>query len=53
MIANKLEDDQYQLKEKLVSAAHLIDQTVESVQKISAKLRPGILDELGLIPAIE
>ena len=31
----------------------LIDQIVERVQTISAKLRPGMLDELGLIPAIE
>jgi len=31
----------------------LIDQAVDSVQQISAKLRPGILDELGLTAAIE
>jgi signal transduction histidine kinase len=31
----------------------MIDASVESVQKISSKLRPGILDELGLIAAIE
>ena len=31
----------------------MIDSSVESVQKISSKLRPGILDELGLIAAIE
>ncbi len=53
LIANKLNDDQQHLKDKLESASQLIDQTVDSVQKISAKLRPGILDELGLIPAIE
>ncbi|MFC2088640.1 PAS domain S-box protein, partial [Calditrichota bacterium] len=53
LISNKLRNDQQLLKNKLDSASKLIDQTVESVQKISAKLRPGILDELGLIPAIE
>ena len=31
----------------------MIDDTVEKVQRITAKLRPYILDELGLIPAIE
>ncbi len=31
----------------------LIDQIVDRVQKISSKLRPDLLDELGLIPAIE
>jgi signal transduction histidine kinase len=31
----------------------LIDETVKTVRRISAKLRPGILDDLGLIPALE
>ena len=53
LISNKLEDHQSHLKEKLLSASKLIDQTVENVQRIASKLRPGILDELGLIPAIE
>jgi two-component system, NarL family, sensor histidine kinase UhpB len=30
-----------------------LEETVESVQRIASELRPGILDELGLIPAIE
>ncbi len=49
----KLLPQQNEQKEKLDYACTLIDRTVESVQQISAKLRPGILDELGLIPAIE
>ncbi|MGE5438249.1 MAG: histidine kinase [Bacteroidota bacterium] len=53
LFANKLRDDQKYLKEKIESASKVIDKTVESVQRISAKLRPGILDDLGLIPAIE
>ncbi|MGE5354291.1 MAG: histidine kinase [Acidobacteriota bacterium] len=53
LLSNKLRDDQSYLKEKIESASKVIDKTVESVQRISAKLRPGILDELGLIPAIE
>jgi len=53
LVANKINPGKYDLKEKIVSIIDLIDQTVESVQKISAKLRPGILDELGLIAAIE
>ncbi len=31
----------------------LIDQTIESVRRISTELRPRILDELGLIAAVE
>jgi signal transduction histidine kinase len=41
------------LKDKLDYASGLIDSTVGKVQRITAKLRPNILDELGLIPAIE
>jgi PAS domain S-box-containing protein len=53
LLLNKLKLNQSELREKIGSIIELIDQTVESVQKISAKLRPGILDELGLVPAIE
>lgn len=53
LLSNKLREDQSYLKEKIESASRVIDRTVESVQRISAKLRPGILDDLGLIPAIE
>jgi|WetSurMetagenome_2_1015567.scaffolds.fasta_scaffold53362_3 PAS domain S-box-containing protein len=53
LLGNKLNPDQTLLKEKVNSLTNLIDQSVESVQKISSQLRPGILDELGLIAAIE
>lgn len=53
LIANKLNNEQGVLKDKINSLLHLIDSSVESVQKISSQLRPGILDELGLIAAIE
>jgi signal transduction histidine kinase len=48
-----LREDQKDLKEKINSLSKVIDESVESVQRITSKLRPGILDELGLIPAIE
>ena len=53
LLANKLNKNQQALKEKINSLSDMIDASVESVQKISSKLRPGILDELGLIAAIE
>lgn len=53
LLANKLNSNQESLKQKINSLTDMIDASVESVQKISAKLRPGILDELGLIAAIE
>jgi PAS domain S-box-containing protein len=35
------------------SLLHSADTTIESVQRIMTELRPAILDDLGLIPAIE
>ena len=53
LLINKLRKDQTFLRKKIDSILQMIDQAVEVVQKISAKLRPGVLDELGLISAIE
>jgi signal transduction histidine kinase len=35
------------------SVMNLIDQTIQSVRRISTELRPGVLDDLGLVAAIE
>lgn len=40
-------------KEKLSEMISLIDETVKTVRRISRDLRPGILDDLGLIAALE
>ncbi len=37
---------------QLESTRQLLDQTIREVQRISHSLRPGVLDDLGLIPAI-
>lgn len=42
-----------QLNERLDKIQELIDKLISSVQRISSELRPAILDDLGLIPAIE
>ncbi|MHA1873410.1 MAG: response regulator [Candidatus Heimdallarchaeaceae archaeon] len=42
-----------QFLKKIKSMSHLIDDTIKTVQKISAELRPRLLDDLGLVPAIE
>jgi len=41
------------LLQRIRSMSALIDKTVLMVQQISSELRPGVLDDLGLIPAIE
>ena len=38
---------------KTVSMSALVDSTITIVQKVAARLRPGILDDLGLIAAME
>jgi PAS domain S-box-containing protein len=44
LLANKLREDQKDLKEKINGLSKVIDDSVESVQRITSKLRPGILD---------
>jgi PAS domain S-box-containing protein len=41
------------LRERIKGMVALIDTTSRAVQKISSELRPAILDDLGLIPAVE
>jgi two-component system sensor histidine kinase UhpB len=53
LLGNKLHHNQKSERNRIESVIQIIDKTVESVQRITAKLRPGILDELGLVPAIE
>ena len=40
-------------RNRVNSLNKLIDSTIQSVRRISAELRPGILDDLGLISAME
>jgi two-component system sensor histidine kinase UhpB len=53
LISKKISKNQKSIHERIQSSIKFIDQAVDSVQKITTQLRPGILDELGLIPAIE
>jgi signal transduction histidine kinase len=39
--------------EKITSVNNLIDETINSVRRISTTLRPRLLDDLGLFPAME
>ncbi len=42
-----------QVAERLNSMISLIDETVKTVRRIASDLRPGILDDLGLMAALE
>ena len=41
------------LLNKMKTMSGLIDEMVQSVRRISAELRPRVLDDLGLVPAME
>jgi PAS domain S-box-containing protein len=49
----KLPKGQDALVEKTNAMTDLIDSSIQSVQRISSELRPGLLDDLGLTAAIE
>ncbi|MBN2423986.1 MAG: PAS domain S-box protein [Calditrichaceae bacterium] len=53
LLAKKLKAKDKEISSQLDNLCGMIDQTVESVQKISSKLRPGLLDELGLTAALQ
>jgi PAS domain S-box-containing protein len=39
--------------EKIPPIIGIVDATIDTVRRISSELRPGVLDDLGLVPAIE
>jgi signal transduction histidine kinase len=52
-LANRLPDRQRALIEKTKALSAHIDSTIQTVRRISTELRPGILDHLGLVAALE
>lgn len=53
LISKKINNGDKVITEKLSNMISLIDDTVKTIRRISSDLRPGILDDLGLIPALE
>lgn len=41
------------LRKKIAGMIELIDSTINTVRRISSELRPGILDDLGVVAALE
>ena len=48
-----LKKPEVKVQDRINSLNNLIDTTINSVRRISSELRPGVLDDLGLISAIE
>lgn len=42
-----------EIRERISSMTTLIEATINSVRRIASELRPGVLDDLGLVAAIE
>jgi len=53
LLANKLPKNLAPLKDKAKALSAHIDATIQTVRRIATELRPGILDHLGLIAALE
>jgi signal transduction histidine kinase len=52
-IASRLPKEQRPLLEKTRALISHIDSTIQTVRRISTELRPGVLDHLGLVAALE
>jgi len=52
-LAGRLTPEQRQVQEKVKALSALVDTTAQAVRRISTELRPSVLDDLGLIAALE
>lgn len=52
-INKKMTHDNPEISSKVNDSIHIIENTIQSVRKIATQLRPSILDDLGLIAALE
>ena len=52
-IAKKLKPEEVEMIESMKQADQLLAETMRSVRKIATQLRPSILDNLGLVSALE
>lgn len=52
-LASGLTTDQKLLVGKIEIMSKLVETTIQSMRKIAGELRPGVLDDLGLVAAIE
>jgi signal transduction histidine kinase len=52
-LEKKTPEEHSLLLKKTRSMTELVDSTIQTVQRISSELRPGLLDDVGLLAAIE
>ncbi|MCG9879478.1 MAG: histidine kinase [Bacteroidia bacterium] len=52
-LSKKISAEDNPIQDKLNQMLSLIDQTIQTVRRIASELRPGILDDLGLVAALD
>jgi PAS domain S-box-containing protein len=52
-LARRLPESEAESRARAAEMSELIDATINSVRRISSELRPGVLDDLGLVAAVE
>jgi len=52
-ISKNIDPEQVKLNKKVQSAYTLVSDTIKTVQKITSELRPGMIDDLGLVSTLE
>ncbi len=52
-ISKQLSPEQEAIQQRIAASLQLIDQTIVTMRRISSDLRPGILDDLGLVAAVD
>jgi PAS domain S-box-containing protein len=52
-LSKRIADEDAPIRERITHSLNLLDNTIKTVQRMATELRPGILDDLGLVPAIE
>ncbi len=52
-LAKRMPKEPPELSERAKGMLELVDSTIQTVRKITTELRPGILDDIGLVAAIE
>jgi PAS domain S-box-containing protein len=50
---DRLKDSNSQVAERALTMCDLIDKTIKDVRSTAIRLRPGVLDDLGLVDALE
>lgn len=52
-LKNKTEKEFPQFYEKSLNMIHAVNETIQTVRRIATELRPGVLDDFGLVAALE